>query len=111
MIKNLVAGDSKNIKLEIIHNGTPLDISGSTVFFSLKSDKELIDLNANLKKVVTTHSDPFLGKTVIELTHDDTKNLTAGSYYYDIRLKDASGNVLTIQRGKIDIIKPITNEL
>lgn len=111
MIKNIVAGDSKYIKLEILHNGNPLDISGSTVFFSLKSDTELLDLNANLKKVVTTHLDSTLGKTVIELTHDDTKTLNAGTYYYDIRLKDASGNVLTIQRGKIDIIKPITNDL
>lgn len=111
MLKNFVSGDTKVIRLVLKVNGDPLDITGSSIYLSLKNDKELLDFNANLKKVVTDHTEPLLGKSVITLTHDDTKGLSAGTYYYDLRIKDASGSVTTIQRGKVDIIKPITNEL
>ena len=67
--------------------GNTLDITDWTIYFMVKEKLEDVDTSAKINKKITIHTDPTLGKTLIELTPTDT-NLTQGSYYYEISYKD-----------------------
>ena len=87
----------------------PYDLTGSIVFFTVKTlanlDSE--DTTAIIQKDIDTHSDPTHGITEIALTPTDT-NQAAGSYWYDIQLKTAEGNILSTIKGEFEIVQDVT---
>jgi len=99
------------INLEVIQKSTPsyelvfteddvaLDITGWTIYFTVKQNMNDTDANAVINKKITTHSDPTNGKTLITLTNTET-NLT-GNYYYAVDYKDDEGNEDTLYYGRI----------
>lgn len=89
-------GDDKPLTLTFTDiNGTPINITGYTVFFTVKKDYALADAQANISKTVTSHTNPTSGATTVNLTHDDT-DITPGNYYYDVQVKDTSNKITTI---------------
>ena len=82
------------------------DLTGWTIYFTCKENMADIDANAKIKKDITSHSNPTIGKTLIELTAIDTNLI--GSYHYDIKYKDDEGNTGILFRGRINFIKPVT---
>lgn len=75
-------------------DGTPKDITGYTLFFTVKKNSNSIttdDSDAMISKTVTSHTNPSGGISAIYLSPTDT-SLNPGSYIYDIKLKDASGS-------------------
>lgn len=108
-IKDVIRGDSHTIPLTIENNGTPVDITGFTVFFTVNADSDPIDdSGAVIEKSVTSHTDPTNGKTLITLDPDDTTSLTPGNYWYDIQIKDTSDNITSIPKDKFIIVSDIT---
>jgi len=94
-------------------NGTAVDLTGQTVFFTVKTPEKIdeldtTDANAVIKKTITSHTDPTHGKTTIVLSNTDT-SIDAGNYLYDLKLKSASGAVSAIQAGEFNIVDPVTN--
>lgn len=89
---------------------TGVDLTGATVYFTLKSayDTNATDDTALIKKDVTTHTNPTAGETSVVLTPADT-NIVAGKHYYDIKLKKASGEQQTIQIGRAVVKDVVTN--
>lgn len=77
-----------------------VDITGSTVFFTVKTTTSITDANASLKKDVTSHTFPTSGETDIELTSTDTSSLL-GCYIYDIKIKLSTGKIYTLAEGTI----------
>ncbi len=69
----------------------PLDITGYTFLFTVKSKASDTDANAIIKKVLTTHSDPTNGVTEIPILEADTEDLSA-VYLYDYQRLDGSTN-------------------
>jgi hypothetical protein len=77
-----------------------VDISSSTVFFTVKPTISTADASATLKKDVTSHTSPTAGETEITLTSTDTSSLS-GNYIYSIKIKLSTGLIYTLAEGTI----------
>jgi hypothetical protein len=101
-------GDTQIYELNFTdENGDAIDITDWVVWFTVKSDQNALDDDADIQVIVDTHSDPTNGKTVVELSNDDT-DLEIGSYYYDIQTKDSDDKIKTIVAGKFIVSRDIT---
>ena len=98
---------SKSYYLVFKRKSAWVDITGWTIYFTLKKQMKDPDTSALIKKDVTTHLDAKHGKTAIVLTPIDT-DIDEGNYYYDIVVKDEEGNVLPLYRGRMRMIEPVT---
>lgn len=100
-------GDSKSYTLYFKdENNVAIDITGYTVFFTVKLELDDSDDDAVIQKTITVHSSPTEGVTVIELSPTDT-NLT-GNYIFDIQIKNVSAEIQTIMEGNISFSKDVT---
>lgn len=97
---------TKAYELQFQKDGAGLDITDWTIYFTIKENMEDTDINAKVKKTITSHASPLEGKTLIELTSSDT-NIDAGNYWYSIDYKDDEGNEDIILMGKIRIKEPV----
>ena len=88
-------------------NGDVIDITGYTVFMTVKADPLDSDDVAILSETVTSHSDPTNGATTIDLSKTDL-NVSAEDYYYDVQTKDGSGNITTWGVGTFSVLQNIT---
>ena len=96
-----------NYELQFTDDGIVQDITGWTVYFTVKSNISDLDANAVIAKVITTHSDATNGKTLIELSVTDT-NLS-GNYFYSVDYKDDDGNEGVIMTGRVKFEKTVLN--
>ena len=79
-------GDSATIDLTFTDDdGNAINITGSTIYFTAKSDLSLDDSEAELQVEVTSHTDASNGLSNIPISGNDT-DITAGKYYFDIQL-------------------------
>ncbi len=78
--------------------GAPIDITGWTLYFTVKESMKDSDANAKIDIKITDHTDPKNGKSLISLTKINT-NLTAKSYYYSFDFKDDEENEDTLFEG------------
>ena len=83
-----------------------VDISGSIIFFTVKTTTSITDANASLKKDVTSHTFPSSGETDITLTATDTASLV-GSYLYSIKIKKSDGTIYTLAEGVVTFMQEI----
>jgi len=101
-------GDDKTYTLTFVDaDSAAIDITGYTVFFTVKTNKTDTDANAQISKTVTSHSNPTGGITTITLTNSDT-DLTPKRYHYDIQLKDTSSLITTVVVGTFILLQDIT---
>jgi len=92
-------------------NGTAINITGYTVFFTVKSDlTATTDTGALISKTVTGHSSPTTGQTTVSLTSTDT-NLAEGNYYYDFQTKDGSNKISSTDRGTFVVKTDVTRRI
>ena len=92
MEKNLqiYRGDDEDFDFTFVDgNGDPIDITGWTLFLTIKTaiDNETDDSGAVVTKTVTTHTNPTQGETTVSILDTDTNELNAGDYYYDFQVK------------------------
>ena len=102
----IVKKTTKIYELVFKKDGIAQDITGWTVYFTLKKNMKDTDDNAKIKKTITTHSNAEGGKTLIELTTSDT-NQDEGIYYYSIDYKDDDSNEDVLFTGRMKIIEPV----
>lgn len=91
--------------------GAALTLVGATVFFTVKSaeyDTDATDTTALISKTVTSHTNAAAGITTIALTPTDTY-VTPGNYYYDIKVKNAAGDIYKMIEGRCVIDGSPTN--
>jgi len=88
-------------------NGNNIDITGWTIFLTVKAKADDLDAAAVISKTITTFSDPTAGIAEISLTPTDTNQVIA-SYVYDIQVKTNVGEIYTIVEGILTITKDIT---
>ena len=102
-------GDDQVFALELTENGAVKDITGWTVYFTLKSKIDDADTAAVLKKDITTHTGPTQGKTEIPLLNTET-DVLKGIYFYDIQYKDVStpAIVKTVLSGQMTFTEDVT---
>lgn len=108
----LIQGDDESLTVTFKdEDGAVIDITGYTVFFTMKKrpDDDSDDSDAPIKKTVTSHSDPTNGETIIYLTSAETAVLEARRYVYDLQLKDLSDKINSTKYGVLEVIKDVTN--
>lgn len=102
-------GDDETVTITRQHeDGSPIDITGYTVWLTVKESRSDADADAVVQKQETTHTDPTNGITELTLTAADTEPL-AGSYYYDVQEKTAGGTVNTLLAGVFHVQPDVTN--
>lgn len=100
-IKDYIRGDTRVINISCLQSDgvTPLNLTGAKVYFTVNSSNNPTDdSGAAFQKTTTTHTAPLLGQTSITVTNADTQTLTPGTYYYDVQIKDATGNITSLKQ-------------
>lgn len=103
----ITRGNDRTLELNVTKDDVVYDITGWTLFFTVKSKICDDDADAVITKTVTSHSDPTNGVTQVELTHDDT-DIDVGTYMYDIKTKDTDGKFSSSRVGTLEILDRVT---
>lgn len=106
----IIQGTTREIEIELVQEELPVDLTGSTVFFTAKKRYEDPDDNAIIQLDVTDHSDPANGKTILTLTPELT-NVKPGKYLYDIKVEFADGSILAVTADALEITSIITQRI
>lgn len=105
----IVRGDSLSLSLHFTQSGVDLDITGASVWFTMKTSVDDLDAAAIIQKKVTSHTDPTNGLTTISLTPAETILFTPGVYQFDIQYKSAAGTtILTPLIGQVEVKADVT---
>lgn len=103
---SIFKGTSVGYELIFTEDNLPIDITGWTVYFTVKEKMEDPDSSAAISKEITTHEDPTAGISVIELSNVDT-DISSGSYYYSIDYKDTDDNTKVVLHGRIRVMDSV----
>jgi hypothetical protein len=87
-------GDTLLVPVSFSVNGVPVDLSGSTVYFSLVEDLA-VDTTPIATDTVDDFSSWDTGEVVGEFFDTTTEGLTEGTYYVIIKWKDAENHEKT----------------
>lgn len=88
-------------------DGVAIDITGWTLWVTLKKSEDDKDEDAVVQEEVTVHSDPTHGITSFTISATETAGLL-GMYYFDVQVKRSDDTILTLLKGKINFEKDIT---
>lgn len=93
---NVFKGDDKTWNLVFTDSaGDPINLTGQTIFFTVKTNQTDTDSLALIKKEITSHTDETDGKSRLVLSNTDT-DLDAKEYFFDLQLVSSSGTVTTL---------------
>lgn len=106
---SLIRGDSSSIAFTLTDSGSPVDLTGSTVFFTAKAalSNDVSDNTAVITVEVTDHSDPTAGTTEIPLSSTDT-DVPPGEYFYDVQVKREDDTIVSIPARKLEVVADVT---
>lgn len=107
VIKNYekVRGDTLYFLIKILDsNGQPQNLNNYKIFFTMKPSLNLNDDDPSVIKI----DEEITGDVTEYLLQVDTSNVEAKTYYYDIQIKTALGQVMTILMGQIKFIPDVT---
>lgn len=110
---NLVTfrGDDLAIKLSFLDTAdVPVDITGWTIFFTIKKTKDARDAEAVLEYDVNTFTNPTTGEVLLTIPNTTTIKF-GGLYWYDIQIKKADNTIQTITSGSIDFKRDVTRRI
>jgi len=100
-------GDSGRLDVTVTQSdGTAYDLTGCTLFLTVKNSLTDADSAAVIRKEVTAHDDAEAGESHFDLLTTD--NATAGTRFYDIQLKDADNKIFTLFGGIWKVLADVT---
>ena len=105
----MIKGDDFSRTITIKTDSVAQDITGWTVYFTIKNDKDDTDANAVYQQIITNHSDPTSGITAISIPHSSSEDFELKKYLYDIQTVDTADLVRTPVRGYFQVTWEITN--
>ena len=83
-------GETDSLLIQVLNDGTPVDITDSTIYFTVKKLDSDTDSAAVIEKNITEHVDAINGQSRLELTSADT-NIQKDRYLYDLVIVFLSG--------------------
>ena len=87
-INNMSDEEIFNLTDAMLNSGDVIDLTGATVFFTVKRNLQDTDAQALISKTITSHSSPSTGETSITFTSTDVDYV--GDFYYDVKIKDSA---------------------
>ena len=107
MIIKRVKGDTFNLDIQILNDaGEAIDLTGATVFFTVKRNLQDTDSLALISKTITSHSNPTNGETSITFTSTDVEYI--GEFYDDVKIKDVSNKITSVFKDKFILVEHVT---
>lgn len=104
----IIRGDTTQFELTFRDkDGVLIDLSGSTVFFTVKRRINDLDVNAVIAKEISVFDDPEEGVAIVELSPEDT-DIRRGSYIYDVQLVEGDGTITSSYVGKFLCAQDVT---
>ena len=85
-----------------VSGSVPVNISGSTIYFTAKHSLQDSDADAIISADITTFPNAASGSAVYTLTPSDTALLVDSQYFYDFKWSPNSGSMTTILYGKLN---------
>jgi hypothetical protein len=108
----IIKGDDKTWAITVKDSSAvAIDITGWTIFFSVKSSRSDLDATAILTKAITSHTTPAIGLSSLVLDDTDTVNLLAGDYWYDLQFKSSTGLIMSSEAGIFSIDQDVTTKI
>lgn len=105
---SIIRRDDTDIQVTVKNDeGNAIDITGYTVYFTVKENSNDSDDDAIITKNITSHSNPSAGITSISLDKTET-DIEEGDYLYDFQIKDTDGNISSTERGTFSVVNDIT---
>lgn len=116
IIKNYIRGDSRLISIAIFQADgvTPFNLTGCEVFFTVNANSNNTadnDSTAVIALKNSSPSNPTAGIATIQISNTNTQDIPPGTYYYDIQLKDANGNITSLAQNQFLIIPDVTRSI
>jgi hypothetical protein len=106
----VIRGDDVTLNITVTDDSTTpataIDITGATIFFTVKANLNDADADALISKSVSSHSNPAAGITSIALTPTDT-DITEGLYPCDFQVV-RGGKVSSSQRAVFEVAQDVT---
>ena len=100
-------GDSGRLDVSVKQSdGAAYDLTGATLFLTVKNALTDADSAAVIRKEVTAHDDAEEGESHFDLLTTD--NATAGTRYYDVQLKDSANKIFTLFGGLWKVLADVT---
>jgi hypothetical protein len=100
-------GDSGRLDVTVKESdGTAYDLTGSTLFLTVKNALTDADSAAVIRKEVTSHDNAAGGLSHFDLLTTD--NATAGTRYYDVQLKTSDAKIYTLFGGLWKVLADVT---
>lgn len=100
-------GDSGRLDVSVKQaDGTAYNLTGSTLFLTVKNALTDADSAAAIRKEVTAHDDAAEGESHFDLLTTD--NATAATRYYDVQLKTSDSKVYTLFGGLWKVLADVT---
>lgn len=110
-LNDFYRGDTREFILAFVDGiGVAIDISEWTIFFTMKEKESDTDDEAKITKDIepSEHSDPTNGKTKFTLEASETGDLESRNYYYDIQAKKKNGDIITVTKGRVQVLIDVT---
>jgi hypothetical protein len=100
-------GDSGRLDVTVKESdGTAYDLTGATLFLTVKNALTDADSAAVIRKEVTSHDNAAGGLSHFDLLTSD--NATAGTRYYDVQLKTSDAKIYTLFGGLWKVLADVT---
>ena len=100
-------GDSGRLDVSVKQSdGAAYDLTGATLFLTVKNALTDADAVAVILKEVSAHDDAEEGESHFDLLTTD--NATAGPRYYDVQLKDSANKIFTLFGGLWKVLADVT---
>lgn len=111
MSKNITIdqGKTKILNLSFTdENGVAYNLTGATVYLTVKKKYTQTDAQANLQKTITVHTDAVNGITQIEFIPADTATIPIGNYFYDVQIVDSNNKKFVVFDGVFFVKDTVT---
>lgn len=100
---NIKKGDTETVIFTVTDDvGAAINLTGATVYFTVKKKIDDPDSKAIIQKSWTSHTTPAGGITTLILSKDDTYK-QVGTYLWDFQIKASGGAITTADLGEFVI--------
>lgn len=113
LIKDFIRGGDYQLQIPVTNStGGAFDLTGCTIFFTMNLSPtpavDATDSTAALKASTSSFATPLTGIALLAVPSASTALLSENTYYYDVKLKDATGKMTPLGRNKILVIDGIS---
>jgi hypothetical protein len=107
MVIKRVKGDTYSLDITITNTSDePIDLTGCTLFFTVKRNLQDTDAQAIINKTITSFTSSTTGDASITFNALDVDYV--GEFYYDVKIKSSTGIISSVINDKFILLDHVT---